>query len=218
MELRLSGGSRHTEAEPRDRGRAFGPGPRRAPAAALAALALAAALALTLSGSPSKANPAALRYGSIPSWIPKPKVAVQRLVHASPAHPWLAIEGDSVAVGLPSGHALVTAVGPRVPPGVVARVPLATAAMCTFTVTFAHLRGSLPLDPRAFTVLDELGQVVRMHVSALGGGPLPKAATGRSRPVSIAVRAMLPVGAGTLRWAPLGRHAVVSWEFDVEVD
>jgi len=220
MELRLTAGSPHSRAEQRDGGRAGRPGPRRAFLVAFAAGAIGAAIAvpLALDGSPAaKDRAAALKYGGIPSWIPKAKVPVTRIVHASPAHPWLAIEGDTVAVALPGGRGLVTAVGPEVPPGVVGHIPLVTHTLCTFIVTYAQVKGALPLKPRAFTIVDELGQLIQPHVTQLGGGRLAALAVG-SRPLSVKVSAVLPVGSGTLRWAPLAGRPVVSWDFDVEVD
>ena len=106
----------------RNGGRAGRLGPRRTSLAALVAVALVAVTVVVLTRSSSA--PVRSTYGGIPSWLPQPKVKVGRLVHASAAHPWLAVEGDTVAVSLAHGHALVTAVsalrsprrgGPRCP-------------------------------------------------------------------------------------------------------
>jgi len=38
------------------------------------------------------------------------------------------------------------------------------------------------------------------------------------RTVTLIVHDVLPVGSGTLRWAPATTRPVVSWDFDVEID
>jgi len=202
--------------------RALGPGSRRTFAIALASVAIlvvaGVVLYLTRSGSsaprslfaPSPST-AAEKYGGLPSWLPKPKVGVGRIVHASAQHPWLAIEGDTVDVALASGTVQATVVGPAVPEEGTFPVPRTTP--CSFTVTFTAASGAVPLSARAFTIVDELGALHHPRVSgALPSRVLP------GRRVSIALSAVLPTGAGTLRWSPTAGRPVVSWDFDVEID
>ena len=154
------------------------------------------------------------RYGEIPSWLPKAKVPVGRIVVASAAQPRLAIEGDTVSVRLARGHVLATAVGPAVPPLV---LPPPPTTRCTFTVTLAAASGVVPLSAHAFTIVDELGRLHHPVVTRQGGGPVPARIT-PGRTVTLTVRDVLPTGGGRLRWTPAGTRPVVSWDFDVEVD
>lgn len=61
---------------------------------------------------------------------------------ASPAYPWLAIEGDTVSVQLARAHVLATAVGPAVPEE--GHFPVPPATRCTFTFTLARASGTVP--------------------------------------------------------------------------
>ncbi len=179
--------------------------------AALAIIAASAGLYLTRS---TDGTPAA-RYGGLPSWLPTPAVPVGRVVQASPAHPWLAVEGDSVRVVLPRGQALATAVGPEVPEE--GQFPVPATTPCTFTVTLAGVSGTIPLTRAAFTIRDELGQLHHPKVTAQDGRPVPaSAAPGKT--VTLTITAVLPTGNGQLQWAPQGGRPVVSWDFDVEID
>jgi hypothetical protein len=195
-----------------DRGTATGIDTRRLVRAVTTALAgLVAAL---LVSAPADAAPGG-GYGGLPKWLPKPTVQVGRVVTATVAHPWLAVEGDSVRAELRRGHVLVTAVGPAVPEEGAFPVPPTT--LCTFTVTFAHGVGSVPLAATAFTITDELGHQHHPRVSLQGGGLLP-ARVRAGQPVTVTVADVLPTGNGTLHWAPSGRTPLVSWDFDVEID
>jgi hypothetical protein len=163
---------------------------------------------------PAKA-PTGGGYGQIPSWLPKAKVPVGRVVVASAAHPRLAIEGDTVSAELAHGHVLVTAVGPSVPEE--GQFPVPPTSACTFLVTFTAPTGTIPLKADAFTILDEFGSLHQPKVTGLPG------ATGSrqerpGRTVTLRVYAVLPTGNGQLRWAPQGKTPLVSWDFDVEID
>jgi len=182
--------------------------------AALAAATVWAALRSDAGGG-SKASASSGRYGGIPSWLPKATIPVDRIAAASTAHPWLAIEGDTVSVRLPSGRALVTAVGPAVPEE--GRFPVPATTRCTFTVTFTSASGALPLSGAAFTVVDELGGLHHLVVRDMKAGASP-AFVRAGRSVSLTMTAVLPTGNGQLRWAPVGSKPVVSWDFDVEID
>ena len=165
-------------------------------------------------GTPSARHSTA-RYGTVPSWLPKAKVRVGRVVTATPSRPRLAIEGDTVDVRLPSGRAMMTSVGPSVPEE--GRFPVPQTSPCRFVVTFAAIHGSIPIDARDFSFLSEHGQTRHVHVTLRDGGR-PPARIRAGQPVSLAVRATLPTGNGQLRWAPAGSQPTASWDFDVEID
>lgn len=154
-------------------------------------------------------------YGGLPSWLPKAKVSVGRLVDASAAHPWRAIEGDEVSVLVGNGRVLATTVGPDVPEN--GEFPVPATSPCTFTVTLKGVAGDVPLAPRAFTILDELGHLHRPQVTASDGGAVPtEIRVGRT--VTLTVHDVLPTGGGRVRWSPGGTTPIVSWDFDVEID
>lgn len=148
-------------------------------------------------------------------WLPAPATPVGRVVTASPAHPWLAIEGDTVRVLLARGHAMATAVGPAVPEE--GQFPVPATSPCTFTITFADVSGTVPLSPAAFTILDRLGKLHHPQVTVQSGRPVPAEVTAGA-PLALTVKAVLPTGGGQLRWTPQGASPVVSWDFDVEID
>jgi hypothetical protein len=155
------------------------------------------------------------KYGGLPSWLPKSSLPVAQVLHASPAHQAVAIQGETVSVALASGRVLVTAVGPQVPEQGRSRVPATSPA--TFVVTFARASHAIPLDPRAFTVLDDLGHVLHPRVTTMNGGPLP-ASVAPGRTLSLKVFDVVPTGDGGLAWAPDGGRPLVAWDFQVEVD
>ena len=136
---------------------------------------------------------------------------------ASPGHPALAIEGDTVSVRLHGGRVLATAVGPAVPARLAAALPAPTLAPCTFTVTLRSASGSAPVSASAFTIVDEQGRIERPTVHTLGGGAPPTEVSGR-RGLTLTLSAVLPVGGGRLIWAPASSRPIASWEFDVELD
>ena len=208
-------------ALPRRASRASQPGPRgalRLPArrawlAFLGGLAvLGAAAGLYLTRAPGNA---AAQYGGLPSWLPTPALPVGRVVQASPAHPWLAIEGDTVRVILPGSQLLATAVGPAVPEDGKFPVPATTA--CTFTITLTGVSGTVPLRAAAFTIRDEQGQL--HHPQRRRPGRQASAVVASAgQTVTLTIKAVLPTGSGELQWAPQGATPVVSWDFDVEID
>ena len=211
---------------PRRGSRAAQPGSRgpSRPAARYAWLAILAVLAaigvpagLYLTRSPGEAPRAApvTTYGDIPSWLPTAAVPVGRVVAATQAHPWLAVEGDTVRVILPRGQATATAVGPAVPEE--GQFPVPATTRCTFTLTLTGVSGTIPLHPAAFTILDEQSQLHHPAVTARDGEP-PQATAAPGKTVTLTITAVLPTGNGQLQWAPLGGKPVVSWDFDVEID
>jgi hypothetical protein len=216
-------------------GRAFGLGPHltvRLTGAVLALVLLAALVGVLLTGHSASAarhnvvasthgkvaathSSSTAKYGGLPSWLPKAKAPVERVLQASRAHPVFAIQGNTVSVHLAGERVLATAVGPTVPED--GRFPVPATTPCTFIVTFAAASGVIPLNATAFTFIDELGHVRHPRVTAIGGGALPRLLL-PGRPVSLKVYDVLPTGDGGLTWAPDGGRPIASWDFDVEID
>lgn len=214
--------------------RAALPGSARARvlAAVLVAAAVAVAVVLATSGgssahshagAASHASASSQKYGTIPSWLPKAKVPVNRTVQASAAHPALsAIEGATVSVNLGQGRVLATVVGPAVPSSVSSKVENdddagSDTAPCTFTLTFKAASGIVPITPTAFSLLDERGQLHPFRIAAAGGDPVPtRVSPGRT--VTLTIKTNLPEGEGALRWAPNGRNVVAGWVYGLELD
>jgi hypothetical protein len=155
------------------------------------------------------------KYGGLPSWLPKPKVHINRLLTATAAHPALSIQGETVAARLPSGRVLATAAGPEVPEE--GRFPVPATSPCTFIVTFASASGRVPLDPAAFELVDDDGHVHHPRVTALHGGAVP-ASVPSGKSVSLELYDVLPTGDGALEWSPAGPHPLIGWDYTVEID
>jgi hypothetical protein len=136
-------------------------------------------------------------------------------VVASESRPWLAIEGDTVAVHLNHGHVLATAVGPSVPAEGQFPVPPTTPASFQLTLTAAS--GIVPIAASDFTIMDELGRLHHPRVAIAGAGRLPSHVS-PGRTLTLTLEDVLPVGNGQLRWTPEGSRPIVSWDFDVEID
>lgn len=221
-----------TAPSPRIERRAFGPGARHVLLYGLGGLMLAAVLlagyielgpvahsaatagtAPAVSSAPTSGSNAT--YGALPSWLPKATVPVGRVVTASAAHPWLAIEGDTVDVRLPHGTAAVTTVGPYNDPS--GRFPLPALLRSTFVMTFAHVTGTVPISARDFVVIDEHGFRFDPVVRSSTGGAPPSAIT-PGAPVSIHLVVNLTEGSGLLRWSPNGKTTVVGWDYTNEYD
>ncbi|MCW3020007.1 MAG: hypothetical protein JWN10_2315 [Solirubrobacterales bacterium] len=195
--------------------RGFGFGPRRAVAGVLLLAVVLGVVALLAAGHGKPDASSNARYGGLPGWLPKATVPVGRIVHASAAHSVLAIEGDTVAVGLASGDVSATVVGPSVPES--GRFPVPRTSPCTFVVTFAATSGVIPLRSADLTITDEQGRLHHPKVTALHGGVPPRRIT-PGKPISLEVYAVLPTGSGSVSWAPESRRPIVSWDFDVEID
>jgi hypothetical protein len=163
----------------------------------------------------SAGKPAA-KYGGLPSWLPKAEAPAHRTATASAAHPWLAVEGDTVSARLTRGRVLVNAVGPAVPEE--GTFPVRASTRCTFTVTFRSPSGVVRVDPRAFLIVDELGALHRPRVAARGRLLTHPVALRRGQTLRLALTGVLPTGNGHLIWAPAGTRPLVSWDFSVEID
>jgi hypothetical protein len=194
-------------------GKGARPDPR--PASRTGLIALVLSLVVLAGGPAAAASKSPGKYGGIPSWLPQPKIKVGRTVVASESHPWLAIEGDTVAVHLTHGHVLATAVGPSVPEE--GQFPVPATTPTSFRLTLTAASGTIPIAASDFTIMDELGQLHHPRVTIDGAGRLPWRVSPR-RTLTITLKDVLPVGDGQLRWTPQGTRPIVSWDFDVEID
>jgi hypothetical protein len=166
--------------------------------------------------SPPPVKTSGKTYGYIPAWLGRPKVPVGRVVTATPSHPWLAVQGDTVRVELPNARVLATVVGPAVPEE--GEVPVPKTTLCTFTVTLTSASAPIPIRPRQFAAIDEEGVLHTLKVQSLDGGPPPSQVT-PGKTVGLKISSVLPTGGGRLLWAPMeGSRAPVQWDFDVEID
>ena len=200
------------------------PGRRAGPRLIFAVLMVVAAVTVSLvlllvGGSTSSSNgPATARqhYGGLPSWLPKAKVQVHRVLQAGAGHTAVSVEGEAVAVTMPDGaKAQVTAVGPEVPEE--GRFPVPAVTPTTFLVTFAASSKPIPLRQRDFELFDEHGNIHRPKLTALHGGPAP-AATTPGHSTTVKLHDILPTGDGAVAWAPAGGKPIAAWDFTVEID
>jgi hypothetical protein len=194
-------------------GRAFGPGLRRACIAAVLVIAVVVAV-VALSTGHGRTSPK-LRYGGLPSWLPKSTFNPNEVLQASLRKPVLAIQGNTVSVNLAGGHVLAKLVGPTVPED--GKFPVPPTSPATFVLRFSHASGVVPLSAAAFALVDERGTVRFPAIAVVGGGALP-ARVPPGRTVSLRMHDVIPTGDGGLLWKPEGRHAIVSWDFNVEID
>jgi hypothetical protein len=198
------------------KGRAFGLGPRRVSIAAAVLVIAAVFGVVALAGGQGRTNAnAKLKYGGLPSWLPRSTFNPNEVLQASLRKPVLAIQGNTVSVNLAGGHVLATMVGPKVPED--GKFPVPSTSPATFLVTLSHASGVVPISADAFALVDERGVVRHPAITAAGGGPLPtRVLPGRT--VSLRMHDVIPTGDGGLLWKPEGRHAIVSWDFVVEID
>jgi hypothetical protein len=87
---------------------------------------------------------------------------------------------------------------------------------CTWTISFSHVTGRVPLNITDFDSIDHLGTVFQPYV--VPGQPKLPFALLPGHDLSFQVRAVMPVGEGLMRWAPDGRHIVAKWDYQVEND
>lgn len=161
-------------------------------------------------------NDASDPYGGIPSDLSnKQAPPANQILSATAAHPAIAIQGNGVHLRLAHGSALATAVGPDVPDRIQGSADLHTSA--TWDLTFADVRGAIPISASRFTITDEQGALLWPQVSVVGGGPLPKTVP-TGRPFTLRLKTVVSVGDGKLRYSPSGGAWLAEWDFDVETD
>jgi len=153
-------------------------------------------------------------YGGLPAYLPKSTLHPDRVLMGSAAAPALTSEGDGVRVHLRHGSALVTVSGPLVPgEGLPYQAEADTA---TWTVSVSHVIGHVPVSLRSFSTIDSRGKVYRL--AFVPGQPHPPAVLRPGRRTSFELRAVMAVGEGMLRWAPVHNDLVATWDFVVEND
>jgi hypothetical protein len=221
--MAVGGGTNTTPSRNRG-GRAFKPGPRWAfGGAAVLALVVAGALVLVLSGGSSNPN---TRYGPLPTWLPKSVATAHAptMEVATPAKPILSEEqGYTVHAELPTGSAEVTANGPLFPAYVTKYAqsgswPNGKLVPSTFYVTFANVKGTIPIAVKDFDVLNGNGErSLAKSVTVKGGGKLPSALH-KGQTVTLLVKANALEGQGTVRWAPQAPKILVAWLWQLELD
>jgi hypothetical protein len=199
-------------AERRGSGRS--PGRRTRSALAIVAVAVVTVVVVILATQGGGAKPAA-KYGGLPSWLPKTTAPTDQLVSATAAHPKLAVEGDTVRVGLAHGQVDTTVVGPEVPEE--GKLPVPATTPCSFTVTMTRVSGNVPLRASDFTILAENSRLYHPRVSGPHGRPAPSVVK-PGQTVMLTIKAALPTGGGQVRWKPAAGPPISSWDFDVEID
>jgi hypothetical protein len=162
--------------------------------------------------SSQSASEPPLGYRSLPSFLPS-GTPVDSVVTASPSHPQLAVQGVGVRVVLPRGHARMTITGPRVPPFTAPPPPNVTA---TFTVTFTHVSGTLPVRLPGFTITDQLGRTFQPSLPVGAKALARSISTGHG--LTFKLTAVMPTGEGRIYWSPRRHTPMVGWDFIVEND
>jgi hypothetical protein len=181
-----------------------------AAAAVLASGALGVGIAEAVGGT---GHPAA-GYGTLPGFLPTSSLRPDSTLTGTVARPALTSEGDAVRARLPHGSVRITVSGPVVPGE---GLPYqATADTATWTVTMSHASGTVPVTPRAFSTVDLLGKTY--HPALVPGQPRPPATVRPGHRVDFELRVVMPVGEGMMRWAPVRRGLLATWDFVVEND
>jgi hypothetical protein len=222
----MTGGTVPAMPSEQQRRRAFRPGARWALLTA-AAVALVAAGVIVLAVKPSGGRTIVAGHrvtpGKLPAWLPKITNTAPKLELATPAKPILEEEqGYTVHAELPQGSADVTAVGPQFPAYVTNdaqsnRWPAGQLVPSTFFVTFAAVRGTVPIAAADFSVLTDTGQIVRAELKLKGGKPVPSSIhAGQQLTIEVVTRTI--EGQGSIRWAPQSPHVLVGWLYQLELD
>lgn len=175
---------------------------------AIIAVVLVVKIGTAAPGASAASN---LKYGGLPSWLPKSTVPANGDLDASPTHPQLGIEGNTMRVTLHGSVMLVTMSGPTVPPFTTPPPPITTA---TVTLAFVPESGRVPIRAKDFLLLD--GNGIALHPQSFVGGQSALAPS-PGQPVSLQITEVMAVGAGSIKWSP-GGTAVAEWEFTVEND
>jgi hypothetical protein len=156
----------------------------------------------------------------LPSYLPKDSTKVNRVVTATPAHPQLAIAGDSVVLSLAGGRTRATMNGPLYDNKYVGtNQPIIPA---TFLLTFSRTHGTIPLAPKDFTILDERGNNIVPRFTVKGGGAMPSKLTA-DHPLTLVMSTTIAVGDGSIVYDPpgstqAGHRPLAGWDFIVEDD
>jgi hypothetical protein len=150
------------------------------------------------------------------SWLPRQQLdhPVNSTLVGTAANPALTVEGDYVEVHAPTFSALALITGPNVPgEGLPYQANYTT---CTWTISFSHVVGSLPISVSDFDSIDHSQTVFKPYL--LPGEAVPPKVLQTGQHLSFQIRAVMPVGEGLMRWAPDGDHIVAKWDYQVEND
>jgi hypothetical protein len=196
--------------------------PRPALAIAVAAFVAAAAgggvaVAQAVGGSnDSGTSSSVFGYGSVPTWLPKAASRPDGVERGTVAHPALTTQGDVIHAVLPGnrGSVDVRVTGPEIPGEGFSYQPQFVTT--TFMVTFSNATRAIPIAINRFTAYDSNGQV--HSLSPLTGVPAPPRVVRPGQVAHFALRTVLPVGEGMLRWAPLDNDLLGTWDFVSEND
>ena len=157
-----------------------------------------------------------LKYGGLPSWLPKPKQRVEQLVSARPGHPALQVEGEPIALSGPGWSLVANAVGPSEPANE-GKPPLPETSPAKFILSISSVHGEVPFKPSQIEYVDEYGNVRHPRVTTLAGGPAPSELR-PGAPLNLEVYGVIPVGNGAIEWKPTSGMPIANWDFVVEVD
>jgi hypothetical protein len=150
------------------------------------------------------------------SHIPKQVLdhSVDQTLIGTVARPALTVEGDYVEVRAATFSVLAVVNGPVVPgEGLPNQMPYTT---CTWTISFSHVVGRVPIAVADFDSINHLGAVFKPYLVP-GQPELPSVLVTGQR-LTFQLRAVMPVGEGLMRWAPDGDHIVAKWDYQVEND
>jgi hypothetical protein len=132
-------------------------------------------------------------------------------------------QGYTVRAELPTGTVDVTAVGPSVPSYVTKYAetgvwPAGRLVPSTFSVTFADVKGTIPISAGAFQVEDAQYRFIRASLSMKDRRAVPTVVrTGQT--LTLLVHTKTLEGQGAVAWLPLaGRKTLVAWIYQVELD
>jgi hypothetical protein len=153
-------------------------------------------------------------YGALPSYLPTSSLRNDSTLVGSAAHPALTSQGDSVRTELPHGDVVATVTGPEVPGEGLPYQGNATTA--TWTVTLSHATTSVPIELSDFSTIDSLGKTY--HLNYVPGQRQPPAVLRAGASTRFELRAVMRIGEGMMRWAPVHRNLLATWDFVVEND
>jgi hypothetical protein len=166
------------------------------------------------SGTSSGTGHSAGGYGALPGFLPTSSLHPDATLVGSADRPALTTEGDPVRARFRHGSVLMTVSGPVVPGE---GLPYqATATTATWTVTMSDAVGRVPVSTVAFSTIDLLGQ--RYQPQLVPGQRRPPTLVRPGHTVRFELRTVMPVGEGTIRWAPARHRVIATWDFVVEND
>jgi hypothetical protein len=184
-------------------------------ATVVASGALGVGIATALTGGSGHPASSPGRYGALPSYLPTTSVRTDAAVTGTVRHPGLTSQGDVVRAILPDGRSVrATVSGPETPGE---GLPFQAAAdTATWMVTLSHASGRIPISTKAFSAIDSFGKVYRPRL--VPGQPRPPAVLRPGHTVRFELRAVMRVGEGDMRWAPMANDLLATWDFVVEND